>query len=179
MNKAIVVTGLVLAIASASAGILFQQIKPTDDSTLSSVNNAELTTLPNESFPDLSGTSHSLQEWSGKVVVLNFWATWCPPCRKEIPLFIDLQAKLGDKGLQFVGIAVDKTEDVRDYAEKNRINYPILIGSDNAIKLARQLGNHFDGLPFSIIFDRQGQATYLQAGELKEATLRKEASKHL
>jgi len=82
---------------------------------------------------DLAGKTHSLASWRGKVILLNFWATWCPPCRREIPLFIDLQRRYEKQGLQIVGISLDNPEAVARYWQEMRINYPLLIAADGQI----------------------------------------------
>ena len=97
-------------------------------------------------LPDLSGQAQRIDQWKGRVLVINFWATWCPPCREEIPAFIRAQEKLGPKGLQVVGIAVDQLDKVKPYAAEMRINYPVLVGDLEAIDLARQAGNRLGGL---------------------------------
>ena len=135
--------------------------------------------LPDFTLPDLEGRPQKSSGWIGKVLVLNFWATWCPPCRKEMPAFMALQEELGGKGLQFVGIAIDNPDSVREFAESNPINYPILLGSEDAIKLSKVLGNRYQGLPFSVIFDRAGRVIYTRAGELSEDTIREKTAAHL
>ncbi len=135
-----------------------------------------LDSLPEFSLPDLQGRQRHSSQWAGKLLVLNFWATWCPPCRKEIPDFMALQDELGTKGLQFVGIAIDQAEAVREFAENQGINYPALIGDERSIELSRRLGNRFQGLPFSAIFDRQGKLIHTQAGQLHPDTIREQLS---
>ncbi|MCP3870989.1 MAG: TlpA family protein disulfide reductase [Gammaproteobacteria bacterium] len=130
--------------------------------------------LPDFSFPDLEGAQRSNSEWTGRVLVVNFWATWCPPCREEMPRFIEMQAQYGSQGLQFVGIAIDEPDMVRDFFDVYAINFPTLIGDDEAIKLANTLGNRFNSLPFTAVFDRQGKTRYFQAGEVTDETLAKE-----
>lgn len=133
---------------------------------------AALTQLPDFSLPDVAGEPQPSSRWAGKVLVLNFWATWCLPCRKEMPGFMELQKELGGEGLQFVGIAIDSPQAVREFSTTQNINYPILIGDESAIRMSKQLGNRFQGLPFSVIFDRTGAVVYVQAGELKKDTIR-------
>ncbi len=119
------------------------------------------------SLPDLAGKSRSLSEWRGQVVVLNFWATWCPPCREEIPLFIDLQKRHGRDGLQFLGVAIDRREDVAGYYVQIGMNYPTLIGDDNAIELMRAYGNRTGSLPYSVIINRDGQIVARKLGAFR------------
>ena len=119
------------------------------------------------SLPDLEGKRRSLSEWRGQVVVLNFWATWCPPCREEIPLFIDLQKRHGGNGLQFLGVAVDRLEDVAGYYVQAGMNYPTLIGDDNAIAIMKNYGNRMGSLPYSVIIDRDGQVVARKVGAFR------------
>ena len=130
----------------------------------------KLDQLPEFSYPDLQGNSRSSQEWSDKIVVLNFWASWCPPCRKETPAFIEVQSSYPQQ-VQFVGIAIDDKEPVQDFADTYGINYPTLLGDMSAIEISRQLGNRFSGLPFTAIFDQHGKLVYQQTGEVKKAEL--------
>ena len=122
-------------------------------------------------LPDVDGQQQPLSQWRGKVLVVNFWATWCAPCREEMPHFIAAQAKDGAKGLQFVGIAVDQVDKVREFAQDIRLNYPALIGGLGAIELSRALGNELAALPFTIILDRSGSVVHTQLGPLKAAQL--------
>ena len=107
-------------------------------------------------LPDLDGKKHSLEEWRGKVIVLNFWATWCPPCREEIPLLIALQKQHAAEGLQVVGVAIDNETAVRPYRQSAGINYPVLMGDDEALDLVARYGNRMGALPFTVIIDRSG-----------------------
>jgi thiol-disulfide isomerase/thioredoxin len=130
----------------------------------------KLDRLPDFSYPDLQGNSRSSHEWGEKIVVLNFWASWCPPCRKETPAFIEVQSSYPQK-VQFVGIAIDDKEPVENFADTYGINYPTLLGDMSAIEISRQLGNRFSGLPFTAIFDQGGKLVYQQTGEVKKAEL--------
>ena len=123
------------------------------------------------SLPDMEGKPQALAQWRGKVMVVNFWATWCAPCLEEIPEFVRMQEKLGNQGLQFVGIAVDNSANVREFAVKHRMNYPVLIGEMDAIELARVAGNELGGLPFTVIVDRKGRLIGTELGGLNEQKL--------
>jgi thiol-disulfide isomerase/thioredoxin len=122
-------------------------------------------------LPDLTGKEHGLDEWRGQVVVLNFWATWCPPCREEIPIFIDLQKRLGGKGLQFVGIAIDDASAVASYQREVGINYPNLLGGDGGLGLMSAYGNTAGGLPFTVILDRDGRIAAHKVGAFRRVEL--------
>ena len=124
------------------------------------------------SLPDPSGTAQPLAQWRGKVLVVNFWATWCDPCREEMPEFVQAQSELGARGLQFVGIAVDQPEKVRRFASELKLNYPALIAGYDTVELTRPLGNDLAALPFTVIIDRQGRLVRAKMGRLKPDELR-------
>lgn len=121
---------------------------------------------PPFALADLDGRLRSADEWDGKVLVVNFWATWCPPCRKEIPEFMALQEAHGDQGLQFLGIAIDEPDKVRAYAEDMGINYPLLVGEMDAIAVSKAYGNQIGALPYTAVVDRQGRLVYTHRGEM-------------
>jgi thiol-disulfide isomerase/thioredoxin len=121
---------------------------------------------PDFALPDLNGTMHNASEWDGKVTVVNFWATWCPPCKREIPTFIELQDQYGNRGVQFVGIAIDNKDQVTAYVDDTGVNYPTLIGNENAVAVSREYGNRLDALPYTVIIDRRGDINFVKRGEL-------------
>src|SRR6185295_19479712 len=92
-------------------------------------NTAAVQALLETPLIDLQGGTKAIATWRGKVLVINFWATWCAPCREEIPEFVRIQARLGARGLQLVGIAIDQPQQVEEFAREFRINYPLLIGN--------------------------------------------------
>jgi thiol-disulfide isomerase/thioredoxin len=108
-------------------------------------------------FPDLSGQMRPLLEWRGRGLVCNFWATWCAPCREEIPLLNAAQAKYAANGLQVVGIAVDNAANVREFIKSTEIHYPVLLAGADAIDLMRDLGNTSGGLPYTVLLDARGR----------------------
>ena len=131
------------------------------------------------SLPDATGTTQALGQWRGKLLVVNFWATWCAPCREEMPMFVKAQADHGGRGLQFVGIAVDDAAKVRQFASEIGVNYPTLIGGYGAMELSRTLGNTIMALPFTVVVDRQGVVVLQQLGPVKPQQLDKIIRDHL
>jgi thiol-disulfide isomerase/thioredoxin len=122
-------------------------------------------------LPDLAGHEQELAQWRGRVLVVNFWATWCAPCREEIPAFVSLQAKYGPSGAQFVGIAIDRREKVAEFAREFRINYPILLAGIEMVDVTRQAGNRVGALPYTLVFDRHGRIVASELGRAREAEL--------
>ena len=121
---------------------------------------------PEFTLPDLDGQLRSISEWDGKVIALNFWATWCPPCLKEVPEFVLLQTKYQAAGLQFIGVALQKPAEVRQFVAEHGMNYPVLTGELEVIKLAESYGNHIGALPYTVIIDRNGQIAHVKPGVL-------------
>jgi thiol-disulfide isomerase/thioredoxin len=134
-----------------------------------------LLSLPSPEFAmrDLTGKIRNITEWKGKVVLLNFWATWCAPCIKEIPELIKLQKTYGAQGLQVVGVAVDDDQPVRKFAAKEGFNYPVLPGGTEAVEMSRRYGNKLGVLPFSAFIDRKGNIRLIEQGALKKGTAKK------
>jgi thiol-disulfide isomerase/thioredoxin len=130
-------------------------------------------------FTDLSNHSRTLGEWQGKVIVLNFWATWCAPCREEIPELIKFQQEFGDRGVVVIGLAIDEMPNVALYANEIKINYPLLLASSNGTELARRLGNHSGSLPFTVVIGRSGETLARQMGVMTRNKLEKIVSPHL
>ena len=120
---------------------------------------------------DLQSGEQTLEQWRGRVLVVNFWATWCAPCREEVPVFVRLQERYGSRGLQFVGIAIDKPDKVAEFAREFSINYPLLMGGLETMDLMRQAGNRAGALPYTVVIDRKGNLVSRELGGLKEARL--------
>lgn len=121
------------------------------------------------SFADVAGKSQSLAQWKGQLLVINFWATWCPPCLKEIPAFVDLQQRLGPRGLQFVGIALDEVGAVQPFLKDHGINYPVLLGDQDVARFMTALGNQIGALPFTVVVSRDGKVLTTHQGEWQAA----------
>ena len=135
---------------------------------LSPVKLDVATPLPEFILPDVSGKQRNISEWQGKIRIINFWATWCPPCLKEIPEFVDLQDRHSVNGVQFIGVAVDSQESVAEFLTTHKVNYPILIGDIEGIALAQKLGNNVGVVPFTLVVNQQGQIIYQHSGEISK-----------
>lgn len=122
-------------------------------------------------LPDLRNQPQSLSQWRGKVLVVNFWATWCAPCREEIPAFVRLQQKYAAKELQFVGISIDQPDKTLEFATQFGINYPTLIGSFDTIEVSHKAGNTKRVLPFTLVLARDGKIVATETGGLTEQKL--------
>ena len=122
-------------------------------------------------LPDQYGKPQSLAQWRGKVLVLNFWATWCAPCREEIPDFIALRADYRARNVEMVGIALDAAAPVAGYATEMNIPYPILVGEGAALGLSRALGNPSGALPYTVVINPAGKIVLRHLGRLPRARL--------
>ncbi len=120
---------------------------------------------------DLSGRPRQLSEWRGRPLLLNFWATWCAPCREEIPLFMDMQQRHAATGLQIVGVALDQLRDVEDFVAKFNVSYPVLLADDGTLDLMRRYGNPIASLPYSVIFRADGSIAHRKLGAFRPAEL--------
>ena len=136
--------------------------------------NVEATTpdvRPAFQLKDIEGKVRDIKEWDGQVVMLNFWATWCPPCRREIPALIELQDAYKDKGFSIIGVSIDTKEQVIDFTDPMGVNYPLLIADQEGIAIAKAYGNRLGVLPYTVFIDRKGKIVKTHRNELtfKEA----------
>jgi len=107
-------------------------------------------------LPDLDGRERWLSEWQGKIVVLNFWATWCGPCKEEMPLLLAAHRRYQDQGVRVVGVAIDTRDAVASFAKELRIDYPLLIGDEAGLSVMSRFGNPRGALPYTVIIKRDG-----------------------
>jgi thiol-disulfide isomerase/thioredoxin len=122
-------------------------------------------------FASVSNQQQKLGAFKGKVLVLNFWATWCPPCRQEMPAFSKVQDSLGVNGVQIIGIGIDSPSAIKEFALQYPVSYPLLMGGSTGMDLMRQLGNPNAALPYTLVIGRDGQAAFSHLGMLTEETL--------
>jgi thiol-disulfide isomerase/thioredoxin len=147
---------------------------PKPEAGFSARQRAPPQTLPDFDLTDRAGLDVSSKAWAGKVVVINDWARWCPPCVREMPLLIQTQEALGEAGVQVVGVAVDRLEDVEKLVADYPVNYPILMANPEAVALSKRLGNRVEGLPCTVIVDRRGRRVFSRTGEVTAAVLKAE-----
>lgn len=122
-------------------------------------------------LPDLDGEPRQLSEWDGDLVLLNFWATWCPPCKKEMPMFQDRYEQYANQGFTIVAVAVDELAETKAFIDTFGIEFPILIGQDEAVAAGREYGNRIGALPYSVLIDREGIVRETHRGEVTETDL--------
>jgi thiol-disulfide isomerase/thioredoxin len=113
------------------------------------------------------------EEWRGKVLVVNFWASWCPPCVEEMPTLDKLQAEFKSQNVLFVGIGIDSPSNIRQFLDMTPVSYPIVIGGLEGSNLSKQMGNAQGALPYTIIINSQGKSTSSKLGKISEEELRK------
>jgi thiol-disulfide isomerase/thioredoxin len=167
MNKALLA---VIAVVAGAVGFAAYRVTlPSPETTVIRPAAKGLPeTLPEFSLENRDGTLQSIRDWPGKSMIVNFWATWCAPCRREIPLLNALHRTRGAEGFQIVGVAVDFREDVLRYATEIGIDYPLLIGEQDGLNAVNAFGLETIGFPFTAFTDDQGRIVTLHIGELTE-----------
>lgn len=165
--------GLLIAVVAVAAGVggyLAREGTKTDAEAagVDPKAGAQLLAL---TLDDAHGQPQSLAQWRGRVLVMNYWATWCPPCRKEIPDFAEVSRKFADEPVQFVGISIDRVESVQAFAAELDVPYPLLIGSPDTLAMTEHLGNRAQALPFTVILDRNGEIGHVRLGTLNQHEL--------
>ena len=133
-----------------------------------SISTAELfaTTLPDE-----NGVPQALIQWQGKMIVLNFWATWCPPCREEMPELSELNTEYQDKNVIVIGIALDEIALIKEFNAENKMSYPLLAAEDTGGNLAANLGNNKSALPYTVIIKPDGTVANTYFGRISKPLL--------
>jgi thiol-disulfide isomerase/thioredoxin len=159
---------VIALVAGIYAGVQRSNSRPENPP---SISKESLERLFASTLVDTAGKSQALNQWRGKTLVVNFWATWCPPCREEMPAFSRLQTKYAANSVQFVGIAIDSADMVREFSLQYPVTYPLLIGSAEGMELTQQLGNPRLALPYTLIISPTGMASFARLGGLSEHEL--------
>lgn len=163
LSKALLYAAMALLAITAGFVYKVQQIKP----ELSAAAQKEgVEAFFATSMPDIEGNVQPFSQWQGNVILVNFWATWCAPCREEIPEFIETQDKFREQGLILLGIAIDQKERVEAFSKEFGINYPVLIGDIDAFSLAEALGNPQGALPYTVMINRSGEIVDSHLGRI-------------
>jgi peroxiredoxin len=170
-----------IAFIAATAGYAFYSLNETTSPTNAAPNPSSIIGMSRAGFtlPDLKGKPRHIKEWNGKVILLNFWATWCPPCRREMPGFIEIKKQYAAQGFEIIGIAVDDLNSVREFTNRLDVNYPILQGQNDVSIVASHYGNEMGMLPYSVIIDQNGKIQFARAGKLNKKDLENELKKLL
>ena len=127
--------------------------------------------LPDFTLEDLGGGTRSIRSWPDNALIINFWATWCAPCRREIPLLKDFQSAHAEESVQVIGIAIDRLEPVKEFARDIEFNYPVLVGQSDAMDAASAFGVEFFALPFTVFTDTEGNILGVHTGEVHSEDL--------
>ncbi|HLX81489.1 MAG TPA: TlpA disulfide reductase family protein [Burkholderiales bacterium] len=159
-------------IAAAAAGFLVGPalLRSTQGGMAGGARSGD-SVLRSTTLVDLAGKTRRLNEWRGRILICNFWATWCAPCREEIPLLMSEREKYRLSGVEIVGIAIDNAAKVAEFATSLKIPYPILLADTDGLDLMRKLGNDSGGLPYTVIADRQGALIYRKLGAMTQVDM--------
>lgn len=154
-----------IALGAITAGFMFKahQVNPKLSSTQKQAGEEAFFAA---SLPDIEGNTQSFSQWRGNVLLVNFWATWCAPCREEIPEFMETQDKFREQGLVVVGIAIDQKERVDAFSKEFAINYPVVVGDLDAFSLAEAMGNPQGALPYTVMINRAGEIVDTHLGRI-------------
>jgi peroxiredoxin len=166
-----------LLAAIAVAGVAYAETDIGPGRSDGTVSKASVTHAASEkkanalSLMGLDGAMHSLEDWKGKVVVLNFWATWCSPCLSEIPDFVAYQDQYKTRGLQIIGVGLDEEKKLRNVQRTLEINYPVLVADPKKNgPLMESWGNNSGIVPYSVVIDRNGRVAYTHHGQIDRDT---------
>lgn len=159
---------VLVALAAAGAGLLLNQNRDFNHASVA----GDATAMMQLTLLDANGTKLSMGQWRGKVLVVNFWATWCAPCREEMPEFSRVSQEYATKDVQFVGIGIDTVDNLRNFTRDFQVAYPLLVGEGDAMQASVAVGNKVMALPFTAILSRTGKVTQVKLGKMSAPELR-------
>jgi len=170
---------VVIAMMAASAGYFVAMVfapPPQHSTQLTNINTRAVTDgqlenivgqpRPDFTLTDVDGSPVSVSAYEGKLLLINFWATWCAPCVEEMPMLSELQSRYADQEFQILGIALDDPIKASDFAAELGVVYPILVGTTDAVLVGRQYGNRAGMLPYSVLIDQKGIVQWSHLGAL-------------
>jgi thiol-disulfide isomerase/thioredoxin len=166
-NVLLAAGGLSACALGAAGGYWWTNRSPSGASGATGATKHEAAKLLNAQFVGLDGETNAINRWRGKTLLVNFWATWCGPCREEMPDFVRAQSDFGGKGLQIVGLAVDRKEPVQRFVKELAINYPILMADVAWLEEVKTMGNPQGVLPYSVVFGPNGDVILNRVGKIK------------
>jgi thiol-disulfide isomerase/thioredoxin len=165
-----------VAIVATAGGVIASQWSHGDPTELAHAaapsNGAAVDHLWAASVTSADGKPQSLAAYKGHVIVVNFWASWCGPCVEEMPELSALQREYAKKGVQFVGLGVDSTQNVKTFLQKVKVDYPVYVTGFGGADLAREFGNNAGALPFTVVIDAKGQIRSTKLGQIKPDELK-------
>ncbi|MEO8461018.1 MAG: TlpA disulfide reductase family protein [Dokdonella sp.] len=175
---------VLLAVASAGVGLLISEwLRPVARPASASPATPDLKIgdqRPDVTLPMLDGTPRRLSSWDGKLIVLNFWASWCGPCREEMPLLDRARKRHAGQGLEVIGIAADNTADAAGFLREHPVSYPILVDSPQAgPDVSQRFGNSRSVLPYTVLIGRDGRVLAQRFGNFSEDALERWLAPHL
>ncbi|SAL39128.1 TlpA family protein disulfide reductase [Caballeronia concitans] len=173
MNSKRILAALVVAIAATIGGFYAGHYFTGVDTEAATPNTGAVDQLWKITPPAAAGTSRPLAAFKGKPVVVNFWASWCGPCVKEMPTLSAIQREYQKKGITFIGLGVDSEKNVNDFLKKVPVDYPVYVTGFGGADLARSFGNNAGGLPFTVVIDAKGAVRSTKLGEVNEAELKR------
>ena len=173
LKKALENLGYIAIMLSLGFAVYYYVLNPS--SPLKNLN-ADYSALSTDAFftsklPNEKGINQALSQYKGKIVVLNFWATWCPPCREEMPELSELHTEYNDKNLVVIGVAVDELALVKEFAQDSPVSYPLLVAENAGMELSSNLGNHNGALPYTVIINANGKVVQTYLGRIDKSQI--------
>lgn len=165
VTRRLILAGAGVGAAAVGASLAWRKLNPPAASPVAQAFWARR-------FPGLDGTEVDVARWRGKPLLVNFWATWCPPCVKELPEINQFYKEASAKGWRVLGLAIDQAEPVQAFLKKTPLDFTIALGGPEGLSLVRELGNPAGGLPFSVVFDETGEISWRRLGVTQLSDLR-------